>query len=276
MPLVKLPPMLNVGPGLTASLPNLPQGYVYDGIALQLSGGLTKGDINAIRVRLGGILIWDIASGSDLDAINQYYKRAPSASVLPLWFAQTVVGGDAATLYTGAVDTISHHFSAFQLTAELSDTAPAGSGVVAYGIVRSEPQPKGVESIIRAMILSEQSVQAAQQYTLDFPRGSKGGALIAAVHVFNQYISQIQMLRQSLELVQDGNLGILQYLQDEETRNTQAGLVSYDAMIRNDIADLVPTLTANGTPANFQFKVTFTAADNIRLYSELLLAPEAI
>ncbi len=273
---ILLPPFLNVGPGLVASLPNLPQGYVYDGIALQLGGGLTKGDIEQIHVRLGGILIWEFAQGSDLDAINQYYKRAPAATVLPCWFATPLVGADQATMYTGAIDTMSHHFSAFQMTVTLAAGAPAGSPITAFGVVRSAPQPKGVESLIRAFLLSEQSVQAAQQYTLDFPKGSAGGALLCAIHVFNTEVTQIQLLRDSQELVEKGNVAIVQYFQNEETRNTQAGLVSYDAMERNDIVDAVPTLNAKGKPANFQFKVTFGAADNIRLYSELILNPAHI
>ena len=273
---IKLPPIQNIKPGNTATLPNIPQGYVYDGIILRLGGGLTKGDIEALRVRLGGVLIWDLFSGGDLDAMNQFYKRTPAAKFLPLWFAQTFVGGDAASLYTGAIDTISHHYSGFQLTAKLAATAPASATIEAWAMVRSEPQPKGVTSITRALLLSEQSVQAAQQYTLDFPRGSKGGAMICAVHMFNQFITQVQMLRQSQELLEEGTDDLVAYIQNEQTRNTQQGLIVYDALVRNDIADAVPTLQADGKPANFQLKVTFSAADNIRMYSELLLSPDAI
>lgn len=272
--LIKLPPMLNVNPGVTASLPNVTQGYVYDAILLLLGGTtMPKSDITNLRIRLGGTLIWDI-TGADLDAINAYYKRVQNAAVLPIWFADPN-GIDPATMYTGAVDTISTNFSSFQVEADIAAGAVAPQ-ITPYALVRGQPKPQEVAGIVRSMLKSSQSFAAAQEFSVPFPHGTRGGAFLQALHVFNTNVTQLQLLRDQSPIIQYGGATINQYTQAELTRAIQAGLVSADAMVRNDMADLIPTLRPDGTAAGFDFKVSFSAADNIRLYSELLANPAAI
>lgn len=270
MPIIKLPPIQNQKPGSTAVLPNPPYGYVYEGIALDMAGSglMTKQMITEMRLTLGGNLIWQI-SGADLDGVNRYNGYASQPDKLGLYFANYATGADPATRYTGCVDLITNNPSDFQLELDLSKAAQTPN-LVAYASVRNVAQPAAIASVVRVLRRSIFSALAAEQYSVSFPKGGTGGALMRAIYLFNQNITELEFLKNNKPLVQKGLIPILQFFENLVDRNTQPGLDVLDFMLSDSVAAAVNTLGAKGIMDAFQLLATFSATDTIRLYSDFL------
>lgn len=264
--LPKLPPFQNVAANQTAVLPEIPQGMVYEGILLQLGGTFTKAQITGIRIWLGGKKIWDI-TGADLDSINAYNKRTAVATFLPIWFANPNAP-DMVSYMAGAIDT-SVGYSNFWMEVDIGGaTNPT---LVAYAL-RSAPSDKDPKfrGMIRALLKTTYAAPSAAEFTIPIPMGGKGGALFRAVHYFHAQITKLQVIKDSFFLLQEGTNAVVQYYENELYRTTQAGLISWDPTQQNDERDAVPTVKGDGNLSNFEHKVTFAAADTIRIYSDLL------
>ncbi len=273
--LYRLKPLQNVAAGQTATLSNIPQGETYEAFFLVLGGTtLTKGQLDGIRFRLGGKLIVNL-KGSDLDAINQYYLRKASSQVLPLWFYDKNAPTPAER-NIGCIDT-SQPYSDFECEIDIDGAAVAPT-LQLYCRRNATLKDPRIRSLIRAYLgPSIQNFGAAQEYNLEMNTGSKGGALLCAAHVFNSNtISQIQMLRDAIPLIQNGLLNLVQYEEQEMTRFIQSGLVSADFCMENNPGAAIPTLRPNGTLATFEFKATLTAADTLRVVTELLTSVDNI
>lgn len=263
-----LAPFQNVAANQTAVLPSIDQGMTYEKIILALGGtALTKAMLTAIRLWLGGKKIWEI-SGSDLDGINQYYGLTANAAYLELPFAFPKAKSLDEYL-AGAIDT-SQGFSNFSLEVDIgAATAPT---LAAYAYVSAPiPKSKGYKNLMRTMVKTAYAPAAANEYTVPVPLGGAGGALINALHFYHANITQLQVVKDSFYLLQKGLNGPMQFEQNEVGRTTQAGLISWDPLAGKDfLSDTVPTLRGNNQQASWEIKVTTSAADNLRIYSDLM------
>lgn len=270
--LQKLPPFQNVVANGTAVLPDIPQGMVYESLLLQLGGGNTIANMTGIRLWLGGKKIWEV-TGQHLDALNKYCKRAGSATFLPLWFANPNAP-DIESYMAGAIDT-SPRYSNFSL--EIDHGAAVGPTLTAFAM-KSSPRDKSaqLQGMVRALVKSAHAPASANEFSLPVPIGTRSGALIRAIHFFHAQITKLQVTKDSFFLLQEGSNAVVQYLENEFYRTTQAGLISWDPTQQNDDRDAIPTLREQGVLSTFEFKVTTAAADNITAYSDLLATVDGL
>lgn len=265
----KLKPFQNVVANDTAVLTRIDQGMSYLGILLELGGTFTKAMINELRLNLGGKTIWQI-SGSHLDKINAYNKITANASYLPLWFANPRAKTRAGRM-VGAIDT-SEGYSDFSLEVDIG--AATGPTLKAWAL-KSAPIPEeaNYKGMVRALKRAVQTPGAANTHNLDVFLGTDQGALLSAIHLFHTNVTRVDVVKDGFNLQQEGTNALVQYIQNELNRTTQAGHIAWDNLVEDDIDEAVPNLKALGgrlRRANFEFNVTTSAADNITAYSDVL------
>lgn len=263
--LIKLNPFENVVAGSTALLPRIQMGQTFEMILLKLGGTFTKAQINNIRIRLGGKLIWDV-TGSDLDKINQYMGHAENAAYLPIWFAEPTAQTHKGQL-TGAIDT-SIPYSGFAIECDI-DSGATNPTLEAWAQVSApkpvsemEPESKVRKLLFRSLIKSTHQAGGAGTYNLNIAKGSDGGTLLKRVFIYHDYVTQFSVKKNGLDLQDRGENGVVQFLQNELNRETQSDQLVYDPVLSDLQGDAVGTLRSNGQPANFEFNATTSAADN--------------
>lgn len=262
----KLPPFENVVASQTAILPRLPRGNMYDAIIFALGGGNTQANMSAIRIILNGKTIWNI-TGTHLDTINNYDRLQDTATYLCVPFSDFDSNGQVQS-QLGALDTS-------RGVEELGIEVDLGAGVaptLRAAALMSRPSPKGdrFANMFKSMLKSVQAPAAAAQYNHIVPVGSKGGGLIRRVHFFHANITQLQVKRDSVNLMDDLVIADINYMNELRHRDSQAGLVSFDPMSGTHAEDMVPTLRSDGKDAAFEFLPTVSGADTVTSYTELL------
>ena len=231
---------------------------------MQLGGTFTKAHITAIRIRLGGKLIWDV-TGSHLDKMNAYMGETANASYLTLNFAErearTVVGEAL-----GGIDT-SLGYSGFSMEVDISASATSPT-LVAYAHTES-PQAGQAKALFKAMLKATHTPGAAGQFSLPLPLGSQSGNLIKRVYMYHSYITQLDIKQDGIDLLDNGLVGILQFEQNELTRVTQSGQLVWDPLVRDNQSDVVPTVRPDGSQSSLEYRTTVSQADTIITYTEL-------
>lgn len=266
----KLPPFQNVAANSPAVNPNLPMGMTYYGVRFKLAGtSFTKAMINSIKFRLGGKLFVDV-TGAELDDINEYLRGTANASWLTMYFAEptakTIVGE-----YIGAVDTsIFTGGTAFECTVDIgAATAPQ---LEAWAILGPPKHPRDPNrATIRALLRAEHAISAAGTYTQPIPIGSLGGAQLKRLFAFHGgNLSRLEVKKDGLYLLEQGDIAFLSALQDEYWRAEQANMEVVDFIMSNNQSDVIATLRPqNRSPSNFEFKMTTTAADTIKTVTDI-------
>lgn len=268
---LKLPPFSPVAASVTAVLPQVPQGPTYERIDLKMGGGATPlaaGHMTEIRVILGGKKIWTIP-GADLLDLNEYFQETSDTAYLSLHFADPTAD-NFDDYMAGALDT-SNPYSNFSIEIDINGT-PVNPTLEAYAEVSSPiPKAKSYASMFRTLIKSTAAPSSAAAHTLGVPTGSRLGGFIRGVHFFHGQISKLQVHKDSFPLLQEGAVAVVQQAQKKFNRSIQAGLLSFDPMAKSKShRDAVPTIRANGQQSVFQFEATTAAADNIRIYTDML------
>lgn len=268
----QLNPFSNVVRTGTAVLPIINQGMLFERIVLQRGGtNFTADMIKSIRIILGGKKIWEI-SGAHLMDLNEYYRETSGANEMNIWFADPRAKNRDDRL-AGALDTV-QPYSNFSMEVDIegSTAAPVTEPtLVAYAEQRSST-PKGAnyKNLIRTITKSVHAPGAANEFSLQLPLGSQQGGYIRGVHMFHANITKLQVVKDGFYLAENLGNALNQAMQNNHTRTTQAGMLSWDPMKSDLSDDLVPMLRADGNRANFELKATVSAADTITAYSDLL------
>jgi hypothetical protein len=173
MLLIKNVPFTNVVASGVATV-SLPIGMSFNRILLELGGGaFTKAMITDIKVRLNGKVIFQ-NSGSRLDLINTYRKRAVSASYLVVDFTEPDAK-DMAEEYLGNLNT-AQGVSSLTMEVTISGaTTPTLNSYSEYG----PPAPLGV---LAKQLLFTTSFGGAGKFPFKLIDVANRGAIIKRVH----------------------------------------------------------------------------------------------
>lgn len=266
-----LPPFNSVPATGDAIIPVIPQGMTYLGILLTLGGtAFTKAMITAITVTLGGKDIWNGITGTHMDNINSYYGFVTDAAHLFLPFAD-MEALDRVSYDVGGIDT-SFGYTDFQLKIGIAGaTAPALSAL-AY---LAPPQTRGTDykAMFRQLRKSTPSAPSINTHDLKVALGGRTRAYLKALHMFNGFVTHFEVKKDGFSLQDKTAKADMQFLQAQRERAIVAGLLSYDTMLQNDVSRSIPTMKALDSgvvvPADFEFKATVSAADNITAYTDM-------
>lgn len=272
MAIIKQPPFRNVGAGLTAVLPLLDLGGTFKSITFKLGGTFTKAQIDEVRIRYQGVLIWQF-TGSEMDTLNQSRLLTADANYLTMHFAnpraRTITGE-----MIGAIDT--SNATKFSVEVDINGAAVTPTLECWANIVAPKDDNDLHKRTIRAMLRNTHAPAAAGKFNLPVALGSIGGALLAGAHFFHTNITDIDVRKGSTYLQDQGEIALIQFMQDELNRSAQAGLYSFDPVFSDNQSDAIATLREPGKLANFTFDVTVSAADVIEVLAELYTEVERI
>ena len=270
---LKLPPFENVVASQTAVMPRLPRGNMYDAIAFVLGGGNTQANMSAIRLLINGKIAWNI-TGTHLDTLNNFDKLKDTATGLMLWFADPTAEGGQSAQQIGSLDT-SKGVEEMQIEVDL------GAGIaptLKAFYLASPPSPKGdrFAAAFKSVLKTVHAPGAAGQFNLPLALGSRAGSFLRRASLFHANITSLMVKRDGVNVLDDLTIAEIAYINEQIKRTAQAGMVVFDPISEGNIEDMVPTLRSDGTPANFEFLPTLSAADTVTGYSEIITTIDRI
>jgi Viral coat protein P2 N-terminal domain len=274
MPLRQLEPFNNVGANQRAILQSsLVLGNTLEHIELTLGGTtFNKTHVGPTRAKVNQKTIWEIASGADWDKIQLYNGHPSPAGFLDMLFSEPRAR-DRLGQMAGAID-LSVGASNFTLEMDiLGATAPT---LAAQAIV-SPPQSKGADienqfsPFLRGMLLTTIPISAAvneAMYQVNVPRG----AILKRLYIMHANLTTFRAKRDSVDIWGPTTVAQAAQLADVYGHDPQSGLYVYDPMVDDNLSSAIPSVRArDGRTADFQFLFTTSAADTLRVYSDVLV-----
>lgn len=265
------PVFQNVVAGGTAIIPAMDLGMTFAGLILEC-GGTTMDNtkINEVIMTVDGIDIFKL-KGSELLAINKFYNETANAQYLYIPF----VDEEARTLdgeLLGGLDTsIRRRIS---LKVEIDATAVAPTLTCIANVLPPKVDPatgasRPDRAWFKTFVQADHAPASGGQKQLIIPHGATGN-LIKAVHLFHSNITEVNVKRDTVALLDDGRVAAMQYVQNRRKRTTQSGHFAVDFTLLNNQSDAVPTVKLDGkTPSNFRYDVVLSAADTIQSQTEV-------
>lgn len=217
-----------------ASIPNIPQGEIYKSFLIKLTSGIVAADIEYIRIRLGGSLIWDV-TGAELDTINQWSGLVKDATYLAIHFGDRMAITPEGQRF-GEIDTKNYRYSNFSLDIKLDGTQTAKiQDVIAVVDDRDKPvDGNGIDTgpMIRAMMRSDHTFGGAGTIDVAVPLGSDVGNIIRAIHHFDSgaILTDFGLRKGRSEVQELRPIGEQEFYQAEVLRSNQASHYAFDPM----------------------------------------------
>lgn len=267
MILHKLPPFQNVGASQTAIMPFVISGMTVVGIVLKRGGTtFTAAHVTNVRMRLDGKQFVDI-TGTHMDAIGAYERIGTLTDYMYLQFGDLNAKTQQGQLI-GAVDTSIPNIKPMELEVDIGGaTAPTLEAWAILAPPKAAADPN--KFTIRAYLKATHAPSAAGEFAHPIPLGSRRGALLHRLYAFHTNVTKLQVTKDGLWLMQEGEEALLDYVHGLVGRTAQSGLITYDPTFNNVQSDAIATLRPDGSPADFQFKFTVSGADTVITYSSL-------
>jgi len=250
-------PFLNVVADGVASM-ELPIGMTYNRIYLRLGGTtFTKDMITRITLKLNGKIFYDI-SGTNLDKLNDYKGMGLGATVLCLDFIEEkakTIGGQ----YVGAIGTlqgVTSFICEVTIAGATSPTLESWSEV-------SAPMPLG---LISCLISHVATFAAAGDFPVILPHGKEAGLLIQRVHFFHSNMTELEIKKNGVIIFESMPTAMNTEIQVSYGRIAQTGLYVYDAIVNNDIQQVLDTSSAQ----SLSYNVTVSASDTLTILTEAI------
>jgi len=267
MILHKLPPFQNVGASQTAVMPFVISGMTVVGFLFKRGGtAFTAAHVSNVRCRLDGKQFADI-TGTHVDAVSAYERIGALANYMFLPFGDLNAKTQQGQLI-GAIDTSIPGIKPMEMEVDIgAATAPTLEAWAILAPPKSNQDPN--KFTIRAYLKAIHAPAAAGEFSQPIPLGSRRGALLHRLYSFHANVTKLQVSKDGLWLLQEGEEALLDYMHGLTSRTAQAGLLAYDPTFNDVQSDAIATLRPNREPADFQFKFTVSAADTITTYSSL-------
>lgn len=265
---LKLNPFENVVASQTAVIPRLTLGNMYNAIVLELGGTFTQAQCTNIRLLLNGKIVWNV-EGTHLDTTNNYDRLKDTATFLTMWFADPcALTQDEQQL--GSLDTSSGR-GIETASLEVDIGAATNPTLKAFGIVvppSSKSDPFG--SAFKAVIKNTQAPAAAGQYSHAVGTGSRAGGFVRRVSFFHANVTSLMVKRDGVNVMDDLTIAEIAYINEQQKRTAQSGMVVYDPISEGSPRDMISTLRGDKTAAPFEWLPTVSAADTVKSYAEVL------
>lgn len=247
------------------------------GFVLVCGGTFDESDITSIKVKAGGKEIVPGISGAVLRDIYEYEGVIYDADHLPILF-----GDPTARTFRGKhIGNFDHTIYPGNLTIEVDiDGTPTAPTLDAYALIMPPKLAMGPSvgyspaeaAMHRALINTVlQTSAAVTDKSFDIGIGSSAGALLKRIMFDHANLTRVTVKKQGLDIWEGVGQALADYLQDDLfTRVPQAGWYVYDAIVDGDYSEVKSTVKADGSPWNYQIRLTTSAADTINAYADVL------
>lgn len=255
---IKNLPFSNVAASGVASV-SLPVGMSYNRIILQLGGGaFTKAMITDIKVKLNGKVIFQ-NTGSRLDLINTYRKRAVSANFLVIDFTEPDAK-DMAEEFISAINTASGVSS---LTMEVTISGATTPTLDSYAEV-GPPAPLG---IIGKQILFTTSFTGSGKFPFKLIDVANRGAIVKRVHfAHGGNVTALEVKKNGVVIHDNIPTVVNTFNQLDYNKVAQTNLYTYDPCMDNNYSNAIKTQDMT----SLEFNLTTSATDTVTAVLEVL------
>lgn len=249
MLLIKNLPFANVAASGVASV-SLPIGMSYNRIILALGGGsFTKAMITDIKVKMNGKVIFQ-NTGSRLDLINTYRKRAVSAAFLVLDFTEPDAK-DMGEQYIGNLNTAQGVSS---LTMEVTIAGATTPTLDSY----SDMGAPAALAAVAKQILFTASFGAAGKFPMKLIDVANRGAIIKRVHfAHGGNVTALEVKKNGVVIFDNILTAVNTFNQLDMNKVAQANLYTFDPCLDNNYSNAIRTADAT----SLEFNLTTSAAD---------------
>lgn len=251
MLLIKNLPFANVVASGVASV-SLPIGMSYNRIILALGGtAFTKAMITDIKAKLNGKVVYQ-NTGSRLDLINTYRKRAVSAAYLVLDFTEPDAK-DMAEEFIGNLNTAQGVSS---LTLEVTISGATAPTLDSY----SELGPPAALAAIAKQLLFTTSFGGAGKFPMKLIDIANRGAIIKRVHFAHLgNVTALEVKKNGVVIFDNIPTAVNTFYQADYSKVAQANLYTYDPCLDNNYSNAIRTQDAT----SLEFNLTVSAADTV-------------
>lgn len=277
--LLKLVAFNNVAANQTATLDmlSLTAGKVIDRVMLLLGGTFTKAQINDIRIKANGKIIWN-DNGDRTDKRMQYRGLAAAANKLTIDFTEPRAKNQLEQLL-GALDTTRSGIKTLMMEADIG--AATNPTLAAWAelswqttqIEATENNPYGGADLIGKVLNFPHQVAATNgKYPITIPYGAQGGSLIKRIHLVppaSGIVINGFEIRKNGVTVFDSTKDMNDFVNTEFQRVPQTGWFHYDAIKDgNFFTNLLNA--ADAKTMEFYADVTVTTPGTVQVVVEML------
>lgn len=277
MDLIKVNPFTNVvatGKATSTWIPPFP--CSLHGFVFQLAGTFVLGThITGVTVKAGNKRLVPGISGTRLQDLYEYEGLINDAAYFSVLFgdptARTMngkhLGNFDHTIYPGNM-TIEVDISG--ATAPVLDCwAMVMPPKLAMGVGYSQAEAELHRALVETTI---QTSAAVTEKAFDIGLGSEAGALLKKLVFFHEGdLTQLSIKKAGFDIYEQIPNALAAYLQDDMyTRLPQANVVVYDAIIDGDYSEVKTTIKPDGTPYNYQVRLSVAGAETIVTYADVL------
>ena len=269
-----LEPFLNVAASSRAVLNSkLALGNVIERLYLVFGGGNSKANVNAIRVRLNGKVVYGDITGSQVDLIQRYLTLNNTAGFLTIDFSEPICRSVQGQMM-GTINTLASGVTDFVVETDLgAGVAPTQDAWVQLRSPAAMTAAQGFDPrlapLIRALIPTSITESAAGEFQHDVNYGSGGNSLIKRLFIFSTILTSFRAKRDSLDIFETVASDLNTYIELDYGRVAQANMYVYDPLMDGNQSDAVPTRRADGTPSNFQWLFTVSGAGTHTVFADV-------
>jgi hypothetical protein len=235
-------------------------GNVIERFYLELGGGNSIANINALRVRLNGKVTFGDISGTNLSNIQKYITLNGTAGFLTVDFTEPTSRSIHGQLL-GAIVTNAAGVTDFTVETDLAaGVAPTQDWHVHLRSPLALSPAAGFDPktlpIIRALIPTTIPVTAVGEIQADVNYGSGGNSLIKRMIIVSTSLTSLRIKRDALDIFEVVSPAINTYIELDYGRVAQPNQYIWDPLMDGDQSDAYPTRRPDGTPSNYQFLFT--------------------
>lgn len=248
-------------------------GNVIERFYLELGGGNNIANLNAIRVRLNGKVVFGDISGTNLNLLQKYLTLNNTAGFLTVDFTEPTSRSIHGQLL-GAIVTNAAGVTDFTVETDLgAGVAPTQDWHVHLRSPLALSPQAGFDPatlpLIRALIPTTIPVTAAGEIQADVNYGSGGNSLIKRMIVFSTILTSLRIKRDALDIYEIVPPATAAYIELDYGRVAQANMYVWDPLMDGDQSDAYPTRRPDGTPSNYQFLFTASGAGSHQVYMDV-------
>lgn len=247
-------------------------GNVVERLILTLGGTFTKAQITNLVVKLNGKVVFGPISGAQLDSIQKYLLLVNDANRLTIDFTEPTSRSIPGQLM-GAIHTDAAGVTDFTVEGDIG--AATSPSLTVHAQMRSvadlDPQ-RGFDPatfpLIRALIPTTVTENAAGEFQHDLNYGVKGDTLIKRIFIFSSVLTAFKVRRDSVEIFDTASSALAGYIQSEYGRDDQSGLYVYDPLVDGNQSDVITT-RSGARETQFQFLFTASGSGVHTVFTDL-------
>jgi hypothetical protein len=278
MDVIKVDPFTNVGVSSKATATFRPPAPLSLFGLVLVCGGTTldESNVSSLKVKAGGKELIPGLTGARHRDAYEYDGVVYDDAHIPLLFGDPT----ARTMRGKHLGNFDFSIYPQNMTIEVDIDGDAEAPTLeAYALVMPPKQLMGVgfsaaeAAIHRALVETVlQASAAVTEKAYDIGLGSEAGALLKKLYFFHEGdMTTLTVKKQGLDIFEQVPEALNEYLQDDLfTRLPQANLYVWDTIVDGDYSEVKTTVRQDGSPANYQIRVSTSAAETITVYADVL------